>query len=102
MPIKTPLICLLIFLSTLLVQAEPDPDPLSTTAERTGFRQTGRYEEMTRLCRRFEERWPDAVRVYDFGLSPEGRPMKAMVVSLSGILEPATAGDNPKDNETES
>ncbi|MCA9777714.1 MAG: peptidase M14, partial [Candidatus Eremiobacteraeota bacterium] len=86
---RTAPICLLLVFSTLALQAQPDP--LKTTAEETDFRQTGRYDEMVRLCRKFEEQWPDAVRVYDFGVSPEGRQMKALVVSLSGVLEPDRA-----------
>jgi len=32
------------------------PADLSTHAERTGFRETGRYEEVERLCTAFAER----------------------------------------------
>lgn len=86
---KTSVICLLLALLSMPLQAQPDP--LATIAEKTGFRQTGRYQDMTRLCRGFEKQWPQAVRVYDFGVSPQGRPMTAMVVSLSGTLQPAEA-----------
>ncbi|WP_140720183.1 M14 family metallopeptidase [Pseudomonas sp. Hp2] len=64
---------------------------LSTVAERSGFRQTGRYEEVVALCDGFARRYPQAVRCIEFGTTPEGRPMKALVASTAGALEPAAA-----------
>ncbi|TWT23179.1 peptidase M14 [Luteimonas marina] len=71
--------------------------PLSTVAERSGFVKTGRYDETIALCAAFARRHPDAVRCIDFGTTPEGRPMKALVVSRSGALTPedARAGGIP-------
>ncbi len=71
--------------------------PLSTVAERSGFVKTGRYDETIALCVAFAQRYPDAVRCIDFGTTPEGRPMKALVVSRSGTLTPedARAGGIP-------
>ena len=65
--------------------------PLATHAEMTGFRQTGRYAEVIALCDGFQQAFPHAVRCFDFGTSPEGRPMKAMAVSTSGALDARTA-----------
>ncbi|MES2858646.1 MAG: M14 family metallopeptidase [Pseudomonadota bacterium] len=70
------------------VAAEP---PLSTVAERSAFQQTGRYDEVIALCAGFAKAYPKAVRCFDFGTSPQGRPMKAMAVSTSGALDPRTA-----------
>lgn len=64
---------------------------LATTAEKTGFRETGRYEEAERLCRAFAEAHPIQVRCSSFGVTPEGRQMLAMAVSADGTLEPADA-----------
>jgi murein tripeptide amidase MpaA len=64
---------------------------LTTTAERSGFRQTGRYDEVVALCGEFQKAFPASVRCFDFGTSPEGRPMKAMAVSTSGALDPKAA-----------
>ena len=64
---------------------------LTTTAERSGFRTTGRYDETIALCDAFQRSYPDAVRCETFGTTPEGRPMKLLVVSRSGALDPATA-----------
>ncbi len=59
---------------------------LATTAERSGFKRTGRYDEVVALCEAFARRYPDAVRCSDFGTTPEGRPMKLLVASTSGAL----------------
>ena len=64
---------------------------LTTVAERSGFIETGRYEEVTTLCDAFARRYPKAVRCTTFGTTPEGRPMKALVASTSGALTPEQA-----------
>lgn len=64
---------------------------LSTLAERTGFQQTGRYEEVIELCAGFARRWPREVRCEEFGRTPEGRPMLALIASSSGVLEAKAA-----------
>ncbi len=64
---------------------------LTTHAERSGFVETGRYDETIALCDAFQAAYPDAVRCFDFGTTPEGRPMKALAVSRSGALTPEAA-----------
>ena len=54
---------------------------LTTLAEQSGFRQTGRSDEVTRLCAAFAAAWPDAVRSFEFGRSAEGRPMRALLAT---------------------
>jgi hypothetical protein len=54
---------------------------LTTLAEQTGFRATGRTEEVERLCAAFARQWPQAVRCIEFGRSAEGRRMLALVAS---------------------
>ena len=66
-------------------------DALSTVSERSGFLQTGRYAEVIALCDFFAKAYPESVRCLDFGTSPEGRPMKALVASTSGALDAAAA-----------
>ena len=68
--------------------AKPD---LTTVAERSGYKQTGRYDEVIALCEAYQQAWPQAVRCFDFGTSPQGRPMKAMAVSTRGALTPEDA-----------
>lgn len=71
--------------------AAPAQAPLTTVAERGGFSETGRYDETIALCAAFAREYPDAVRCIDFGSTPEGRPMKALVASRSGALTPGDA-----------
>lgn len=66
-------------------------DPLATVAEQSGFKKTGRYDEVVALCERFHKAHPDAVRCIEFGRTPEGRPMLALVASTAGALTPEEA-----------
>ncbi|HSW83705.1 MAG TPA: M14 family zinc carboxypeptidase, partial [Usitatibacter sp.] len=59
-------------------------DSLTTTAERSKFRSTGRYPEVLQLCAAFEKAYPRFVRCVTFGRTPEGRPMVALIASRSG------------------
>ncbi|MGH9382267.1 MAG: M14 family metallopeptidase [Thermoanaerobaculia bacterium] len=63
-----------------------ESDRLITVAERSGFRETGRYDEVIALCGAFQQAYPDAVRCVEFGRTPEGRPMLALVASRSSAL----------------
>ncbi|MBW3510138.1 M14 family metallopeptidase [Janthinobacterium sp. NKUCC06_STL] len=64
---------------------------LKTVAEYSGFKNTGRYEEVEALCRRFEDHRPKQVRCFEFGRTPENRPMLALAVSNTGALTPDAA-----------
>jgi hypothetical protein len=64
---------------------------LTTISERSGFLKTGRYDEVIALCEAFQQRYPRAVRCFDFGTTPEGRPMKALAVTTTGQLDPQAA-----------
>lgn len=75
-------------LATCAAHAQTD---LSTHAERSQFRETGRYAEVIALCDAFARHYPETVRCFDFGTTPEGRPMKALAVSASGALDAASA-----------
>jgi hypothetical protein len=77
--------------SLLAASAFAAPPPLSTVSERSGFLKTGRYDEVQALCRDFEKRYPGRVRCWEFGRTPQGRPMLALVASDSGALSPAEA-----------
>lgn len=54
-------------------------DRLTTLAEQSGFRRTGRTDEVMRLCAAFAAAWPQAVQQFEFGRSGCGRPMRALV-----------------------
>jgi hypothetical protein len=53
---------------------------LTTIAEESGFRTTGRTDEVERLCEAFARTWPTAVRCIEYGKSAEGRRMLALLV----------------------
>ncbi len=93
-PLRCLASCLLLAAFTATAAA---PDALVTHAERSGFAETGRYDETIALCEAFQRAHPGVVRCFDFGRSPEGRPMKAMAVSRTGALTPdaARAADLP-------
>ena len=76
---------LLLALSAAFPLAHAAPD-LTTVAERSGFQHTGRYDEVVKLCAAFQQAYPKAVRCFEFGRTPEGRPMLALAVSRSGAL----------------
>ena len=61
---------------------------LTTLAERSVYRETGRTDEVERLSEAFARTWPDAVRSYEYGRSAEGRPMRALIVTRAGPLSP--------------
>jgi hypothetical protein len=71
--------------------SSPKSDALTTASERSGFKITGRYDEVERLCPEFAKSFPGAVRCTEFGRTPEGRPMLALVISQSGALTPDDA-----------
>jgi len=56
---------------------------LTTAAERSGFKITGRYEETVRLCHDFQRAHKN-VTCETFGTTPERRPMVALSVGKKG------------------
>src|SRR5690554_4824563 len=82
---------LLLAVACAMPAAAAPAGALATHAERSGFTETGRYEEVAALCEAFADAHPDAVRCFDFGTSPEGRPMKALAISRTGALDAAQA-----------
>ncbi|PTT75368.1 peptidase M14 [Pelomonas sp. HMWF004] len=74
-----------------MAAAQASTAALTTHAERSGFTQTGRYEEVGRLCHDFARAHPREVRCTTFGTTPQGRPMWALVASQSGALTPEAA-----------
>ncbi|MFZ6692803.1 M14 family metallopeptidase [Undibacterium sp. SXout20W] len=66
---------------------------LSTTAQQTSYRQTGRYEEVETLCRNFQKNYPKTVRCQEFGRTAEGRPMMALIATRTNAFVPYSAKD---------
>ena len=80
---------LFIFIAVYLSAASAaSPGELTTIAEQSGFARTGRYDEVEKLCAGFATRWPDKARCFEFGRSPEDRPLLAIAVSDDGVLDP--------------
>lgn len=73
-------------LACLATPAVATGSNLTTHAERTAYRETGRYDEVVALCEAFQRAYPKSVRCFDFGTTPQGRPMKALAVSTRGGL----------------
>jgi Zinc carboxypeptidase len=63
-------------------------ESLKTIAELSSYKETGRLDEVSRLCQEFERAWPKAARTFEYGRSSEGRGMLALIVSRTGILTP--------------
>ncbi|MGH9160047.1 MAG: M14 family metallopeptidase, partial [Vicinamibacteraceae bacterium] len=61
-------------------------DSLVTEAERSQYQRTGRYDEVIALCAAFQKAFPENARCAEFGRTPEGRPMLALVASSTGAL----------------
>ncbi|NNG24082.1 M14 family metallopeptidase [Telluria aromaticivorans] len=59
---------------------------LTTVSERSGFQATGRYDEVIALCGDFQKAYPKQVKCIEFGRTPEGRPMMALVASNTGAF----------------
>jgi hypothetical protein len=80
----------------LALSAMPRAD-LSTTAEKTSFARTGRYDEAVRLCHDLERVHPRTARCFTYGKTPEGRDLVALAASADGVVRPlqARAKDRP-------
>lgn len=80
-----------LLLSVALLAAAPKAAPLETTAEKSKFQRTGRYDEVEALCAAFVKRYPGRVSCAPFGTTPLGRPMLHLVASEDGVLTPEAA-----------
>jgi hypothetical protein len=70
--------------------AAQDRDEWLTKAERTGFRETGDYEDTRAYARRLAEASP-WIEVLSFGTSPQGRDLMLLVASKDGAFTPDAA-----------
>ena len=61
------------------------PEALRTTAERTNYARTGRYDETLRLCHDFARAYR-GVRCDEIGRTTEGRPIVALVIARAAGL----------------
>lgn len=75
------------------------PSTLSTHAESTQFRETGRYDEVVQLCDAFAAQYPQSVRCLRFGTTPEGRSMVALFISQL-VTQTNQTNTSPKEDAT--
>ena len=54
-------------------------------AEKTGFRESGRYTEVEQVCRQWARQYPLWVRCESVGTTSEGRTIRSIVVSRAGL-----------------
>lgn len=62
---------------------------LLTLAEKSAFKRTGRTAEVENLTAALARKYVDAVRSFEYGRSAEGRPLRALLVTRTGALDPA-------------
>ena len=92
--------CLMsVMLQTGWSASAPSGD-LVTIAERSGYKRTGRYDEVQRLCAAFQRTYASQVRCHEFARTPEGRPMLALIASADGTFEPARARERVRQLES--
>lgn len=62
------------------------PTDFLTVAEQSGLLKTGRTDEVERLAAAFAKKWPNFVRSIEYGRSVENRPLRALLVTQTGVL----------------
>src|SRR5512138_2353591 len=82
---------MLALLLAVALGARPAPPDLLTTAEKTAFERTGRYDEAVRLCRAYERAFQPRARCFSFGTTAEGRGLVARAASADGVVRPLAA-----------
>lgn len=65
-------------------------DQWTTVAEKSDYRTTATYDEAIEYCRRLDDA-SDWVQMTSFGVTPQGRDMKLLVVSQEGAFTPEAA-----------
>ncbi len=71
------------------------PEALLTVAEKTQFRETGRYDESLELARRLERSSP-LVRLVTLGRTPQGRDLVMLILSKDRAFTPEAAARTGK------
>src|SRR5437763_13573966 len=80
---------------TLMASTKASPPDLLTTGEKTDWNETAPYAEAVEISRRLEKA-SRAVKVVEFGTTPEGRPMIALIVSKERAFTPEAAARTNK------
>ncbi len=81
--------------ASLADSSRASPRDMLTTGEKSDWNETAPYAEAVDLARRLERasRW---VKAFEFGTTPEGRPMIALAVSKDRAFTPAAAAATNK------
>ena len=79
-------IALLSVCCTLISPSQAAETKLSTIAEQSAFQKTGRYAEVIELCTKFQRTYPKQVHCTEFGRTPEGRAMLALIANNNGVF----------------
>lgn len=83
-------VCYLCSMNTAPAQTPSIPDEWRTEAEKTDYRETGRYDEAMAYCRRLAAA-SEFIHLETLGRSPEGRDVVALIVSLDKTFTPEAA-----------
>ncbi|MBZ5584265.1 MAG: M14 family metallopeptidase [Acidobacteriia bacterium] len=81
--------------ASLAASTKASPPDLLTTGEKTEWNETAPYAEAREIARRLE-RVSRAVKTIDFGVTPEGRTMIALILSKDRAFTPAAAARTNK------
>ena len=81
--------------AALTASTKASPADLLTTSEKTDWKETGNYAEVVEISHRLEHA-SRFVKVLDFGTTPEGRTMIALVVSKDRAFTPEAAAKTNK------
>ncbi len=80
---------------SLTASTKESPPALLTTGEKSGWNETAPYAEAVEIAHRLEKS-SRSVKVVDFGITPEGRTMIAIVVSKDRAFTPEAAAKTNK------
>ena len=81
--------------ASLAASTKASPPDLLTTGEKTDWNETAPYAEAVEISRRLEKA-SRAVKVVEFGTTPEGRTMIALIVSKDRAFTPEAAAKTNK------
>jgi Zinc carboxypeptidase len=81
--------------ASLAASTKASPPELLTTGEKTDWNETAPYSEAVEISRRLEKA-SRFVKVVEFGTTPEGRPMIALIVSKDRAFTPEAAARTNK------
>ena len=82
---------LLVLFLSLPLAAPAQAADWTTPAEAAGFRTTPSYADTLAYLKRLETAAPGKIKLQTFGVSPQGRPMTAVIANANGVFTPEGA-----------